>query len=140
MYRNGTIWRKRYSLVKETSGCFILFEFLPVSLKSGAFKLSGRLSAKSKRFLRLRAFFGPVLRIGFDFFFSIIGRHSSVNTVDRGGRSVLRDSIPFKIELGCSTGWSMSIGMVRECLFIVTPMVLALENCANGGSARSKVG
>ena len=126
--------------MKEVNGCFILFEFLPVSLKSGAFKPSGRLSAKSKRFLRLRAFFGPLSRIGFDFFFSTIGRYSSVNTGDRGGRSVLRDSIPFKMEVFCSTGWLASIGTVRECLSIVTPMVLAIGKCPIGVVTILKVG
>ena len=126
MYRNGTIWRKQYLLVKEASGCFMLFEFLPVVLKSGSFKPGGRLLAKSKRLFWLRALSGPLLRIGFVFFFSTIGRYSSVNIGDVGMWLVLRDSIPFKMEVCCSTGWSVSIGMVWECLFIVTPMVLAL--------------
>ena len=111
MYRNGTIWRKRYSLVKEAYGCFMLFEFLPVVLKSGSFKPSGRLSAKSKRLLRLRAFAGPLLRIGFDFFFSMIGRYSSVNTGDRGGGRcyailfLSRWSYAVQRVGRCSSGW-----------------------------------
>ena len=140
MYRNGTRWRKRYSLVKEASGCFMLFEFLPVVLKSGSFKPGGRLLAKSKRLFRLRALSGPLFRIGLVFFFSTTGRYSSVNIFDVGMWSVLRDFIPVKVEVCCSTGWSVSIGMVRECLFIVTPMVLALGKCSIGVVAIIKGG
>ena len=132
MYRNGTIWRKQYSLVKEASGCFMLFEFLPVVLKSGSFKPGGRLSAKSKRLFWLRALSGPLFRIGFVFFFSTTGRYSSVNIGDFEMWSVLCDSIPLKMEVFCLTGWSVSIGTVRECLFIVMPMVLALGKCSIG--------
>ena len=109
-------------------------------LKSGSFKPGGRLLAKSKRLFRLRALSGPLFRIGLVFFFSTIGRYSSVNIGDVGMWSVLRDSIPFKMEVCCSTGWSVSIGMVQECLFIVTPMVLALGKCSIGVVAIIKGG
>ena len=118
----------------------MLFEFLPVVLNSGSFKPGGRLSAKSKRLFRLRALSGPLFRIGFVVFFSTTGRYSSVNIVDAGMLSVLCDFVPVKMEVFCSTGCSVSIGMVWECLFIVTPMVLARGKCSIGFVAINKGG
>ena len=97
-------------------------------------------SANWSRLFRLRAFSGTLLINGLFWLFSTIGRYSSVNIGDVGMWSVLRDSIPFKMEVCCSTGWSVSIGMVWECLFIVTPMVLALGKISIGVVAIIKGG
>ena len=111
MYRNGTRWRKQYLLVKDASGCFMLFDFLPVVLKSGSFRGWGRFSAKWSRLLRLRAFSSLLPMNGLFVFFSTAGRKSSVNFGDWGVQLVGRDSIPFRIELHFgSMGGLTSIG------------------------------
>ena len=115
--------------MKDASGCFILVVFLPVVLKSGSFKPFGRFSANFKRLPQWRAFSGPFAINGSLFVFSTIGKNSSAIIGDGGVQSVVRNSIPSKMEVCCCAGWamsSMSIGMGGEYLFIVTPIDLVV--------------
>ena len=74
VYRNGTIWQKQYLLVKDALRCFILFVFLHVVLKNGAFKPGDRFLAKFKRVLWLRALSCPLLMNRPFFFFQPLTR------------------------------------------------------------------
>jgi hypothetical protein len=61
-YRNGMMWRKRYSLVNKIFVCLILFVFLPFMSNKGCFITSGRVYfVHVCSFLVLNDLGGPVM-------------------------------------------------------------------------------